>query len=209
MNIDIKKSTKLVNYTEAIDFLEKRLIEVNQNKSNELIWVLEHPSTFTAGMSYNKNEILDKKINLIKTNRGGKITWHGPGQLVCYFVIDLNKRKKDIRKFVTLIENTIMQTLKKYKINSFNDRKNIGIWVNDKNKTKKIGAIGIKIKKWIAYHGFSLNINNSLYQYKKIIPCGIIDKEVSNLKLIKNQNYMKIKDEIVLNFIKNLEKKVF
>ena len=209
MNIDIKKSTKLINYTEAIDFLEKRLIEVNLNKSNELIWVLEHPSTFTGGVSYNKNEILDKKINLIKTNRGGKITWHGPGQLVCYFVIDLNKRKKDIRKFVTLIEKTIMQTLKKYKINSFSDRKNIGIWVNDKNKTKKIGAIGIKIKKWIAYHGFSLNINNSLHQYKKIIPCGIKDKEVSNLKLIKNQNYMKIKDEIVLNFIKNLEKKVF
>ena len=209
MNVDIKKSTKLVNYTEAIDFLEKRLIEVNQNKSNELIWVLEHPSTFTAGMSYNKKEILDKRINLIKTNRGGKITWHGPGQLVCYFVIDLNKRKKDIRKFVTLIEKTIIQTLKKYKINSFSDRKNIGIWVNNKNKIKKIGAIGIKIKKWIAYHGFSLNINNSIHQYKKIIPCGIKDKDVSNLKLIKNQNYMKIKDEIVLNFIKNLEKKVF
>ena len=205
MNIEIKKSTKLINYTEAIDFLEKRLIEVHQNKSNELIWVLEHPSTFTAGISYNKNEILDKKINLIKTNRGGKITWHGPGQLVCYFVIDLNKRKKDIRKFVTLIEKTIIQTLKKYKINSFNDRKNIGIWVNDKNKTKKIGAIGIKIKKWIAYHGFSLNINNSLHQYKKIIPCGIKDNDVCNLKLIRNQNYIKIKDEILLNFIKNLE----
>ena len=205
MNIDIKKSTKLVNYAEAIDFLEKRLVKVNLNKSNELIWLLEHPSTFTAGVSYKKKEILDKKINLIKTNRGGKITWHGPGQLICYFVIDLSKRKKDIRKFVTLIEKTIIQTLKKYKINSFSDRKNIGIWVNDKNKTKKIGAIGIKIKKWIAYHGFSLNINNSLHQYKKIIPCGIKDKEVSNLKLIKNQNYMKIKDEIVLNFIKNLE----
>ena len=209
MSIDIKKTTKLVNYNKAIDFLEKRLIEVNQNKSNELIWILEHPSTFTAGMSYDKSEILDKRINLIKTNRGGKVTWHGPGQLICYFVIDLNKRKKDIRKFVTLIEKTIIQTIRKYKINSFSDRKNIGIWVNDKNKTKKIGAIGIKIKKWIAYHGFSLNINNSIHQYKKIIPCGIKDKEVSNLKLIKNQNYMKIKDEIVLNFIKNLEKKVF
>ena len=209
MSIDIKKSTKLVNYNEAIDFLEKRLIEVNQNKSNELIWILEHPSTFTAGMSYDKSEILDKRINLIKTNRGGKITWHGPGQLICYFVIDLNKRKKDIRKFVTLIEKTIIQTIRKYKINSFSDRKNIGIWVNNKNKIKKIGAIGIKVKKWIAYHGFSLNINNSLHQYKKIIPCGIKNKEVSNLKLIKNQNYMKIKDEIVLNFIKNLKKKVF
>ena len=205
MSIEIKRSVKPVDYNGAIQLLEKRLIEVHQNKSNELIWVLEHPSTFTAGISYNKNEILDKKINLIKTNRGGKITWHGPGQLVCYFVIDLNKRKKDIRRFVTLIEETIIQTLKKYKINSFSDRKNIGIWVNNKNKIKKIGAIGIKIKKWIAYHGFSLNINNSLHQYKKIIPCGIKDKEVSNLELIKNQNYIKIKDEILLNFIKNLE----
>ncbi len=209
MNIDIKKSRKLINYTDAIDFLEKRLIEVNKNKSNELIWILEHPSTFTAGISYDKNEILDKKINLIKTNRGGKITWHGPGQLICYFVIDLSKRNKDIRKFVTLIEKTIIQTLRKYKINSFSDRKNIGIWVNNKNKIKKIGAIGIKIKKWIAYHGFSLNINNGLHQYKKIIPCGIKDKDVSNLKLIKNQNYKKIKDEIVINFIKNLKMKVF
>ena len=205
MNIDIKKSTKLVNYTKAIDFLEKRLIEVNQNKSNELIWVLEHPSTFTGGASYNKNEILDKKINLIKTNRGGKITWHGPGQLVCYFVIDLNKRKKDIRKFVTLIEKTIIQTIRKYKINSFSDRKNIGIWVNDKNKTKKIGAIGIKIKKWIAYHGFSININNNLNEYKKIIPCGIKDKKVTNLKQIKNQKYKNFEKKIIKNFIKNLK----
>jgi len=193
MSIEIKKSIKPVNYLDAIKFLEKRVAKFNKNNTNELIWILEHPSTFTGGVSYNKNEILDKKINLIKTHRGGKITWHGPGQLVCYFVIDLNKRKKDIRKFVTLIEKTITQTLKKYKINSFSDRKNIGIWVNDKNKTKKIGAIGIKIKKWIAYHGFSLNINNSLHQYKKIIPCGIKDKEVSNLKLIKNQNYIKLK----------------
>ena len=209
MLIDIKKSTKPIKYIEAIEFLEKRVEEVHKKKSNELIWILEHKPTFTAGKTYKKNEILDNKINLIKTSRGGKITWHGPGQLICYFVIDLKKRKKDIRKFVTLIEKTIIQTLRKYKINSFSDRKNIGIWVNDKNKTKKIGAIGIKIKKWIAYHGFSLNINNSLHQYKKIIPCGIKDKEVSNLKLIKNQNYIKIKDEIVLNFIKNLEKKVF
>ena len=91
------KSINQRKYLDAIDFLEKRLIEVNHNKSNELIWILEHPSTFTTGMSYDKNEILDKRINLIKTNRGGKITWHGPGQLICYFVIDLNKRKKNIR----------------------------------------------------------------------------------------------------------------
>ena len=104
MLIDIKKSTKPVKYIEAIEFLEKRVEEVHKKKSNELIWVLEHTPTFTAGKTYKKNEILDNKINLIKTSRGGKITWHGPGQLICYFVIDLNKRNKDIRKFLILIE---------------------------------------------------------------------------------------------------------
>ena len=201
MNIDIKKSTKLINYTEAIDFLEKRLIEVHQNKSNELIWILEHPSTFTGGASYNKNEILDKKINLIKTNRGGKITWHGPGQLICYFVIDLSKRKKDVRKFVTLIEKTIIQTLRKYKINSFSDRKNIGIWVNNKNKIKKIGAIGIKVKKWIAYHGFSLNVNNDLSMYKKITPCGIRDKGITSLEEMGIKNFHNIDKVIIEKFL--------
>ena len=111
MKIEIKKSTKPVEYNQAIDFLEKRLVQINQKKTNELIWILEHPSIYTAGTSYNENEILDKSINVIKTNRGGKITYHGPGQTICYFVIDLNKRKKDIRKFTTTIENTIIQTL--------------------------------------------------------------------------------------------------
>ena len=205
MFIDIKKSTKLVKYNDAIQFLEKRVDEVHNKKSNQLIWILEHTPTFTAGKTYKKNEILNNKINLVKTSRGGKITWHGPGQLVCYFVIDLKKRDKDIRKFLSLIEKTIIETLKKYQINSFCDRKNIGIWIKDKNKVKKIAAIGIKIKKWIAYHGFSLNISNTLTDYKKIIPCGIKNKGITNLKLIKNQNYKKIKDEIIYNFIKNLE----
>jgi len=95
--------------------------------------------------------------------------------------------------------------LKEYKIDSFNDRKNIGIWVNHNKKVKKVAAIGIRVSKWIAYHGFSININNDLDAYKKIIPCGITDKDVSNLKEIKNQNYDKIEDKIINNFIKNLE----
>ena len=123
MKIEIKKSTKPVEYKEAIDFLEKRLVQINQKKETELIWILEHPNIYTAGTSYNENEILDKSINVIKTNRGGKITYHGPGQTICYFVIDLNKRKKDIRKFTTTIENIIIQTLKEYQINSFNDQR--------------------------------------------------------------------------------------
>ena len=205
MKIKIKKSTKPIEYQEAINFLEKRLVQINQKKVTELIWILEHPSIYTAGTSYNENEILDKSINVVKTNRGGKVTYHGPGQTICYFVIDLNKRKKDIRKFTAIIENTIIQTLKEYQINSFNDRDNIGIWVNHENKIKKIAAIGIRVRKWIAYHGFAINVNNNLENYNKIIPCGIKDKDVSNLKLIKDQNYDKLSDKIVNNFIKNLE----
>ena len=205
MKIEIKKSTKPVEYKEAIDFLEKRLVQINQKKETELIWILEHPSIYTAGTSYNENEILDKSINVVKTNRGGKITYHGPGQTICYFVIDLNKRKKDIRKFTTTIENTIIQTLKEYKINSFSDRDNIGIWVNHKNKIKKIAAIGIRVSRWIAYHGFSINVNNNLENYNKIIPCGIKNKSVSSLKLIKDQNYDELNDKIINNFVKNLE----
>ena len=209
MNIDIKKSAKPVKYIDAIEFLEKRAVDVNLKKKNELVWILEHPSTFTAGKRYKESEILDKKIKLIQTSRGGKITWHGRGQLICYFVIDLSRRGKDIRKYINLIEKTIIETLKKYNIYSFSDRKNVGIWIKDDNKTKKIGAIGIKIKKWIAFHGFSLNINNSLNEYRKIIPCGIKSKDITCLKLIKDQNYKKIKKDIVSNFIKNLKKKVF
>ena len=206
MNIDIKISAKPVNYIDAINFLEKRVISVKQNEKNELIWILQHPSIFTVGKRYNENEILDKKIKLIKTARGGKITWHGPGQLICYFVINLNNRGKDIKKFIKIIEETVILTLKKYNINSFSDRRNIGIWTYDNKKIKKIAAIGIKIKRWIAYHGFSLNINNNLNEYKKIIPCGINDRGVTNLKLLKKQNYNNLKNELIFNFIKNLEK---
>ena len=205
MTIEIKISIKPVEYFKAINILEKRVNDVHNKTSKELIWILEHPYVFTAGKNYKKNEILDKKTKILQTNRGGKITWHGPGQLICYFVIDLNKRKKDIRKFVQLIENVIIKSLEEYDISTFSDRKNIGIWINHKKKIKKIAAIGIRVSKWIAYHGFSLNINNKLNSYKKIIPCGISDRGVTNLEKIKKQNYLNIKKKIINNFIKYLK----
>ena len=205
MNIDVKKSTKPVNYKDAIDYLENRLIKINNGKSNELIWLLEHPSIFTAGTGYKSSDVIDKSINLIKTSRGGKITWHGPGQLICYFVIDLNKRGKDIRKFIKLIENSIIDTLNNFNIDSTSDRKNIGIWFNNGKELKKVAAIGIRVKKWIAYHGFSININNNLNEYKKIIPCGIKDKGITNLKEIKNQDYTNISKQILNNLFKYLK----
>jgi len=205
MNIEIKKSLKPVKYDDAIKLLEERLMEINNNKKSDLIWVLEHKEIYTAGTSYKEEEILNKNIKLIKTNRGGKITYHGPGQLVCYFVIDLKKRKKDIRNFITLIEKTIIESLSEFDIRSFGDPKNIGIWVNDKTDIKKVAAIGVRVSKWIAYHGFAININNDLTKYQSIIPCGISDKGVANLKSINDQNYNILSDIIIKNFTKNLE----
>jgi len=205
MNIEIKKSIKPIKYNLAIKELEDRLEMINDKKSDELIWILEHEEIYTGGTSYKENEILDRSINLIKTNRGGKITYHGPGQIICYFVINLKKRKINIRKFISIIEKTIIDTLGEFKIDSFADKQNIGIWHQNKKEIKKIAAIGIKVRKWIAYHGFSINVRNDLKKYKKIIPCGIRDKGITNLVKIKKQNYDSLNNKIVNNFILNLK----
>jgi len=205
MNIEIKKSTKPVKYNDAITQLEARSELVSKNEGKELIWILEHEPIFTAGTSFSENDIIDKSINICKTNRGGKITYHGPGQLMFYFVIDLRNKKKDIRKFILVIENSIIETLREFKIECHADRENIGIWFNNKGKLEKVAAIGVRISKWIAYHGFCLNIKNDLEPYKKIIPCGILDKKVTNLTKISKIKFNKI-DEILINkFISNLK----
>ena len=204
MNIEIKKSIKPINYFDAINFLEKRLEDLHKNIDKELIWILEHNEIFTAGTSYKESEVLDNSIDLLKTNRGGKITCHGPGQLICYFVIDLRK-KKDIRKFISCIEKTIIETLKEYKIETFSDKDNIGIWHKKNNSINKVAAIGVRVKKWIAYHGFAININNNLEQYKKIIPCGIVDKGVTNLISISNNDYSNLEKSLIEKFTSNLE----
>ena len=205
MNIEIKKSQKPVKYEDALTFMEQRLREIDEKKSGDLIWILEHEEIYTAGTSYKETEILDKSIKIIKTNRGGKITYHGPGQLICYFVIDLKKRNRDIRKFISTIEKTIINTLKYYNIETFADKKNIGIWYNYNKQIKKIAAIGVRVSKWIAYHGFSINIKNDIKKYEAIIPCGIEDKGVTNLKEIKDLNYKELGNKLVENFILNLK----
>ena len=206
MSIEIKKSEKPVIYEDAKKLMEERLFNVDLNKSNELIWTLEHPDIYTAGTSYKESDILDKSIKILKTNRGGKITYHGPGQLICYFVIDLKKRKKDIRNFISIIEKTIIETLNFFNIKSFSDKENIGIWYKDNEEIKKVAAIGVRVSKWIAYHGFSINICNNIEKYKAIIPCGIKDKGVTNLKQIKDQDYKELEKKLVEVFISNLNK---
>ena len=204
MDIEIKKSIKPVNYFDAINLLESRLKQLYEKKERELIWILEHNHIYTAGTTYNQNDILDNSIKIIKTNRGGKITCHAPGQLICYFVLDL-RNKKDVRKFITILEKTIKDTLKFFEIETFADKQNIGIWHKKDNDIKKVAAIGLRVSKWIAYHGFAININNNLDQYKKIIPCGISDKGVTNLKKINDQDYSNLENILIKNFILNLK----
>ena len=200
--MEIKKSIKPVNYEKAVRFLEKRIKDLNNQESDELLWILEHSEVYTAGTSTKQSEILNKSIKVTTTNRGGKITYHGPGQLVCYFVIDLKKRKKDLRWLLKRLESVIIKTLFEYNIKSFSDRKNIGIWIKQNNKNKKIAAIGLRVKKWVIYHGFSININNNLDMYKNIVPCGIKNMEVTNLKSYKNISYKNIDKKIIKNFTK-------
>ena len=202
MSIEIKISNKLIPYNKAINLMEKRVADIKKGKKNDLIWILEHPTVFTAGIRSNKNEILDKKIRVIRTNRGGKITLHSPGQKIIYFVFNLNNKKKDIRNFVNKIEDSIIEFLKIYKIQSKSDRKNIGIWVNN----KKIAAIGIKIKNWIAYHGCSINIKNNLSMYKKILPCGLSGNKITSMKDLNIKILKNIKKNLKKIFLKNLSK---
>ena len=202
MNIEVKNSVKPIDYTKSMKVLEQRVHDVFLGKKDELLWIIEHEPVYTAGISSKKIDLLDKNLNVIKTNRGGKYTYHGPGQKVVYFVLNLNKREKDIKKLVGKIENCIMEILKEYKIESYTDNKNIGIWVGGKKNSMKIAAIGIRVKKWIAYHGFSLNISTDLSKYNKIIPCGIKDKGITSLKNIGVSNYANINEIIINKFLK-------
>ena len=200
MSIEIKISKRRISYKTAMHFLNRRVQALKENKANELLWVLEHPLTFTAGIRSNNKEILDKKINIINTNRGGKITLHNPGQKIIYFAINLNNRKKDVRRFVKVLEKSIIEFLRIYKIKSKNDKKNIGIWVKD----KKIAAIGLRISKWIAYHGISININNDLKQYYKILPCGLSNKKITSIYMETGKVFKNFEKKLSEILIKNI-----
>ena len=196
MNIEVKNSEKPVNYEDSMKLLNERVENVLAGSKNELLWILEHNTVYTAGTSSSDQDLINKNLSIIKTNRGGKYTLHSPGQKVVYFVLNLNKREKDIKKLVNKLEDCIIEILKEYKIESFSDKKNIGIWVKKENKLMKIAAIGIRVKKWIAYHGFSINLFNDLSLYKNIVPCGIKDKGITSLKELGIKDFNKI-DKII------------
>ena len=201
MNIEVKNSVKPVDYNKSMEFLERRVEDILLGRKNELLWILEHNTVYTAGTSSNKDDLINKNIKIIKTNRGGKHTIHSPGQKIIYFVLNLNKRGKDVRKLVSKIETCIIEILKEYKVKSCTDKKNIGIWVKKKNNLMKIAAIGIRVRKWIAYHGFAINVSNDLSKYKNIVPCGVKDKGITSLKEIGVNNLDKIEEIIAKKFL--------
>jgi lipoyl(octanoyl) transferase len=202
--MEIKISHKPVPYKDAMVFLEKKVEKVHANIEDEIIWILEHDSVYTKGISASDDDLLMPNLfPIIETNRGGKFTYHGPGQKIVYFVINLNKREKEIKKFVRNVEKWIIAVLNDFNISSFADPKNIGIWIRNNNEENKIAAIGIKVKKWIAYHGFSLNINVNKSHYRGIVPCGIFNKGIINISDLCNvPNDEKINNSIKENFYK-------
>ena len=201
MDLEVKISKKLIPYKSAFKFLKKRVDSLKKQEGKDLLWILEHPLTFTGGIRSKKNEILDKKIKIIETNRGGKITLHNPGQKIVYFVLNLNNKKKDIKNLVKQIEISIVEFLKLYNVKSYTDKENIGVWV----KGKKIAAIGIRVSQWIAYHGCSININNNLDHYKKIIPCGLDNNKITSVKNESKKNLKNIEENLKQVFTKNLK----
>jgi len=201
MNFEVKISQKPIDYKKSIEILEKRVCDVSDGKKPELLWIIEHKEVYTSGIRSDNSELLNKRVKVIKTNRGGKYTYHGPGQKIVYFVLNLNKREKDIRKLIYKIELCIINILKEYRIKSYADKKNIGIWIGDKKNSKKIAAIGIRVKKWIAYHGFSINISTDLKKYNAIIPCGIKNKGIGSFKEMGISKANNIDNIIVKNFL--------
>ena len=202
MSIEVKISKRRISYKIAMKFLHNRVEKLKKNKSKELLWVLEHPTTYTAGIRSSDSEIIDKKIKIVNTNRGGKITLHNPGQKIVYIALNLNNRKKDIRKLINAIETSIIDFLSIFKINGKKDKKNIGIWVNK----KKIAAIGLRISKWIAYYGFSININNNLNEYLKISPCGLSNKKITSIFKENGSVVKNIEKKLIKITIDNINK---
>ena len=212
LNIEIKKNNEKLEYQASLNFMEKRVFEIiNQNKE-DLIWFLNYENIYTIGASGSDKDILQTiNIPVLKTNRGGKVTYHGPGQRIVYFLMDLKKRKKDIRKFVSTIEISAIKLLKEFNIEAttFSDR--VGIWVvgyNNKKlcREKKIGAIGLRVKKWVTYHGLSFNLKPNLKYYEHINACGLSNYSSTSMKSLGIDLSEKDFDEIFLKiFLKEIK----
>ena len=179
-----KTSTQPIEYLDAVKFMEERVNDIIHNDAPELIWLLEHPPLYTAGTSAVESDLLTPvRFPVYKTGRGGQYTYHGPGQRIAYTILNLNKRKRDVRLFVHNLEQWIINTLKHFNIRGERRTDRIGIWVErEGTREDKIAAIGIRIRHWVTFHGISININPQLEHFEGIVPCGVRDHGVTSCK---------------------------
>ncbi len=171
----------LVQYPDALQFMQETIQDIRQS-SEEVIWFLEHPPLYTAGTSANDADLLNSSLLVFQTQRGGKHTYHGPGQLVVYVMIDLKKRGNDIRLFVQTLEEWIIKTLITFGLIGIRKQGRVGVWLDDDKGERKIAAIGIRVTKGVTWHGLSLNVNPDLANYQGIIPCGLKEYGVTSLQ---------------------------
>jgi len=183
MTLEWKIDKDPINYEDALDFMEQRINGIANQTSGEVVWLLEHPHIYTAGTSANECDLIRKDIPTYNTGRGGQYTYHGPGQRVAYVMIDLKSRNsQDVKLFVHNLEEWIIKTLAKFNIKGERREGRVGIWVIGNNGSeKKIAAIGVRLRKWITFHGIAINLNPDLNYYKGIVPCGIKEYGVTSI----------------------------
>jgi lipoyl(octanoyl) transferase len=178
-----KISAGLTPYQQAVAAMEQRVADIREGRAGELIWLVEHPPLYTAGTSANQQDLLDAtRFPVHTTGRGGQYTYHGPGQRVVYVMLDLKKRDPDIRKFVCNLENWIIATLAAFNVKGERREGRVGVWVNrEGGREDKIAALGVRVRKWVTYHGIAINVDPDLSHYTGIVPCGISQYGVTSL----------------------------
>ena len=193
--IEWKVSDAPVPYEEALAFMEERVRAIRAGEAAECIWLLEHPPLITAGTSADPSELRDPaRFPLFEAGRGGRYTYHGPGQRVGYVMLDLEKRGKDIRCFVHALEGWVIDTLADLGVAVHRAPGRIGIWVGDGDSEAKIGALGVRVRRWVTLHGFAINVAPDLDHFAAIVPCGIADFGVTSLSKLGKQNTMEAVD---------------
>lgn len=181
-DIELRVDHGLVPYRQALDEMTTRNLAVSEGTARELIWLLEHPPVYTAGTSAAAPELLDPRFEVVSAGRGGRYTYHGPGQRIGYVVLDLKRRARDARGFVHAMEGWVIAALARFGVESFRRDGRIGIWTTDiDGREAKIGAIGVRIRRWVTMHGFAVNLAPDLSHFAGIVPCGIAEYGVTSL----------------------------
>lgn len=183
-DIEWRVSPGLSPYQETVAEMEARAAAVSAGRARELVWLLEHPPVYTGGTSAAADDLLDPRFPVVRTGRGGKYTYHGPGQRIGYLVLDLAKRGRDVRCFVHALEGWVIAALARAGVEAFAVPGRVGIWTLDRGREAKIGAIGVRVKRWVTLHGFSVNLQPDLSHFGGIVPCGLGDAGVTSLQAL-------------------------